>query len=254
LRVLIIALGHVGGWLKKRASRRHHVQWLDLKPKKIKEPIHVLHICFPYTAAFVKHVVDYIQKYSPTLVLIESTVPPGTTVNVWREYASRTYIPPPLPFHLCHSPIRGTSWNWWKFVKMIGPIDKDSGEAAEKYYHSLRLKTEVLRSPLETELGKLVDTSIYTLNVAFTQEIDRMCKKLGVDFKEAYEEFSKTFTIDPEYKLQRPVYWPGVIGKKCCIPNTRLLNKAYPSKFLQAILDSNKKRRQELAANPSDMP
>lgn len=197
---------------------------------------------------------EYVFKFKPELLIIESTVPLGTTYSIFRAAMRYNALGDWSLEHAVHSPIRGTGWNWWKFVKMIGPVDKPSGRIAEEYYHSIGLKTKILRSPLETELGKLIDTPLYGLNIAFTQEIYRMCKKLNVSFKEAYEEFSKTFTIDPVYKISRPVFYPGHIGKECVIPNAILLNKVYHSKFLEALLQSNRKRKRELAQNPGDMP
>jgi hypothetical protein len=40
--------------------------------------------------------------------------------------------------------------------------------------------------------------------------------------------------------------FPGVIGGHCLIPNTELLLKAYDSDFLRLILESNKKRKEEV--------
>lgn len=265
MRVLIIGMGHVGHWLKRYISGieiehdipAHDVQWLDLKPKKIKKPIQVLHIAIPYSQRFSEETIRYIKEFEPKLTLIESTVPPKTTIRIYQsimEYnALNDYMLGHI--HLAHSPIRGQNWNWQRFVKMIGPVDEKSGKAAEKYYQRLGLKTKVLKSPLETELGKLLETTIYGLHISFVQEIYRMCKKLGVDFKQAYEEFSKTFTLDPYYQIPRAVFWPGVIGKHCVIPNATLLhNFVYPSKFLEAMLESNLKRKQELQEDPKDMP
>jgi UDP-N-acetyl-D-mannosaminuronate dehydrogenase len=209
-----------------------------------------MHICYPYSARFVRDTVKYIQRFQPNLTLIEATVIPGTTFDVWRAYVNETGGQP----FLVHSPIRGTSWNWWRYVKMIGPCGQPEDSLAAQYYHSLRLKTMTLRSPLETELGKLLDTGIYGLNISFTQEIARMCEKVGADFSQAYEAFSRTFTLDPEYRIQRPVFYPGVIGKECVIPNARLLRKVYHSKFIDAMLDSNRKMLSAQKKEGSDRP
>jgi UDP-N-acetyl-D-mannosaminuronate dehydrogenase len=246
MKVLVVGLGHAGSWLKTRIAKHHDVQWLDIKPRKIRQPIDVMHVCYPYSQRFISDTVNYIKRFEPDLTLIEATVTPGTTFDVWRAYVNLTGAAPLL----CHSPIRGTSSNWWKFIKMIGPCNDAAASWAEEYYRSLRLKTMTLRSPLETELGKLLDTSIYALNIAFVQEISRICEKLHVDFSGSYEAFSKTFTLDPQYKIPRPVFYPGYIGKNCLIPNARLLRKVYRSKFIEAILESNRKRRQELSEEP----
>jgi UDP-glucose 6-dehydrogenase len=248
MNVLLIGYGHIAHWLKKHISRYHDVQWLDVKPKKIRPPTHVLEICFPYSKHFERQVFNYTVQFKPKLLIVESTVQVGTTNRIWKALSHFNALNDWIlgPIACAHSPLRGTSFNWWRFVKMIGPVNEESGRVIAKYYERMGLKTKVLRSPLETELGKILDTSIYGLNIAWTQEMWRICRKLGVDFKEAYEEFSRTFTIDPNYEIQRPIFYPGFIGKECVIPNARLLNKLYPSKFLEAMLESNRKRGKEL--------
>jgi hypothetical protein len=129
---------------------------------------------------------------------------------------------------------------------MIGPVDKESGEAAEKYYQSLRLKTLILHSPLETELGKLLENNAYSLMIAWTQEVNRICKHFQAEFNDAYLEFARTFTFDYLYTTPRPLFFPGLIEGKCLPENLKILGTCYPSPWLDVILKSNKQRIREL--------
>jgi len=47
--------------------------------------------------------------------------------------------------------------------------------------------------------------------------------------------------------FNKPLHYPGVIGGHCLIPNTELLLKVYDSEFLRLILESNEKRKKEIA-------
>ena len=50
-----------------------------------------------------------------------------------------------------------------------------------------------------------------------------------------------------EGKQARPIFHPGVIGGHCIIPNAEKLDSLYPSAFVEALLESNKKRAKELS-------
>ena len=133
------------------------------------------------------------------------------------------------------------------FVKFIGPTSEKAGELAKEHFDTIGVKSEILNSPLDTELGKLFSTTYYAINIAFHQEMDRICELFGADFKKAVTRFNETCTMDIEHKVPRPIMFPGVIGGHCLIPNINILKKDIDSKFLDAILESNEitKKRKE---------
>jgi hypothetical protein len=67
---------------------------LDVKPD-------IMHITFPEQTQtdFVSSSVQYIERFSPELVLMESTVTLGTTLAIHNKLEKKTL--------LCHSPVRG---------------------------------------------------------------------------------------------------------------------------------------------------
>ena len=236
--------GEIGGPILEliKDSKEYNVFKKDVEELEIKENIDIMHICIPYLDNFVDIVVDYIDKYKPELVIINSTVSPGTTKKIYEKTKCK----------IVHSPVRGKHPNMreglLKAVKFIGPIDKSSGDTAKEHFESLGIKCEVLRSPVETELGKLFSTTYYALCIAYHQEMERICKKFGADFDQTVTRFNETYNdvcreINP--KVVRPVLFPGIIGGHCLMPNIKILKKDIKSDFFDLIDESNEKKKRD---------
>lgn len=242
--VLVIGLGEVGNALCQviECSGKYRLFKRDVKDIKIEEEIDVVHICIPYMDNFIEIAADYIKKYSPKLVVINSTVRPGTTKAVYDKTKKS----------IVHSPVRGKHPQMKEglmlFVKFIGPVDKKSGEIAKEHFESLGIKTEIMKSPFETEIGKLFDTTYYGLCIAYHQEMERICKKFGADFGQTVTRFNETYNdgcriTNPN--VVRPVLFPGFIGGHCVMPNISILKKDTKSDFLDAIEKSNELKKKD---------
>ena len=238
--VLVIGLGEIGSPLFEIVRETYNTQGLDIKPKKIRKPIDLMHICYPYDQKFVQSTIDYIKKFEPKLTIIESTVLPFTTNKIYEQTKSP----------ICHSPVRGRQadgfkWAYLTYTKFIGPVKPEYGIVANKYYNSLGFRSCVCHSPLETEFMKILNTTYYGLMIAWFQEIHRICLKFGLKEKEIIN-FFKTNEEESNGKHPRPIFYPGVIEGHCVIPNAKLLNEIFPSAFVRAILQSNEKRKKEV--------
>jgi UDP-glucose 6-dehydrogenase len=242
-KVLIVGYGEIGKPMYQIVKGVYsECEWLDVQEKTVTANPDVLHIAFPENEhrGFVASCVKYIERFSPKLALIESTVSPGTTLEVHEKTGKKLL--------LCHSPVRGNINEGIKkgllqYTKFIGPISKEAGEKANEYYRSLDIRTHVCSSPIETELAKIFETTYRGLMMSWFQEIHRICQKFDADYNTVVEFLAST---EEEGKQVRPVFHPGVIGGHCIIPNAEKLLAAYPSPFAQALLDSNRKRAKEL--------
>ncbi|RLG89182.1 MAG: GDP-mannose dehydrogenase [Thermoprotei archaeon] len=244
--VLVLGLGEVGRAMYEiiSESNKYNTYGYDTDPSRtihkldeIPVPIDIIHICYPYRdeESFISISTNYIKRFRPRLVIIDSTVAVGTTETLYRK--TNTLI--------VHSPIRGKHpylkehIRFW--TKYIGPINNEAGKLAKEYFESLGLKVKVLSSPRETELGKLLETTYRALLIAWWQEMHRIAHYLGVNFLEAID-----IVIDTHKVLRdRPIYYPDYIGGHCLIPNAKILLKKYRSKFIEAILESNEYRKEE---------
>ena len=239
---LIVGFGEIGKSIYNvvEKSGKYKIFKKDVEELKLKEKVDVMHICIPYFENFVDIVVGYINDYKPGLTIINSTVRPGTTQKVYEKTKSL----------VVHSPVRGRhpdlEGGIYKFIKFIGPTTPEAGRLAKEHFDSIGVNSEILKSAANTEVGKLLCTTYYAVNIAFHQEMNRICSAYGADFDEAVTRFNATVTMDIEHKIPRPIMFPGFIGGHCLIPNINILKKDVKSDFLDDILKSNEKRKKEL--------
>jgi UDP-N-acetyl-D-mannosaminuronate dehydrogenase len=252
--VLVIGLGEVGQPLYEllKENTSFNVFGLDLNKEKMHEirlnesdfpsEIEVMHVCIPCSdkTKFVNTIVDYVHHFNPKLVIIDSTVELGTTLDVFRHCGNCL---------VAHSPIRGVhkSTDYMKkelkrWTKYIGGATPEAAEKSRKHFYQLGLKTKVLKSCVETELAKLFETTYRAWMIACFQEMHRISRYIGASFDDVVDFIEDTHRV----RHDRPVMFPGVIGGHCQIPNTELLLKTYDSKFLEIILESNEKRKEEI--------
>jgi UDP-N-acetyl-D-mannosaminuronate dehydrogenase len=251
--VLVVGLGEIGcalfELLKEKGS--FTVYGLDLDktkmraisqdPSRLPKKIDTLHICLPCKDQdnFVATVTSYVKKFKPKLLIINSTVPPGTTKKAQQNCKCL----------VAHSPARGVhkspahmKWEMKRWTKYVGGANAKAAEAACKHFEKMGLKVKTLKSCAETELAKLFETTYRAWMIACFQEMHRIARAFGADFDDVVDFLEDTHRV----RLDRPIMFPGFIGGHCLIPNTELLLQSYDSEFLRLILESNQKRREEL--------
>ena len=253
-KVLVVGLGDVGRPLFEllKECGRFEVYGLDVDEDKMRavgqsvsalpEEVDVMHVCIPCgdRIRFVEIVAGYTDKFKPKLLIVNSTVPPGTTMDVYRR------CPKCL---VAHSPVRGVhrsldymKWELKRWTKYIGGVNAEAGEVARKHFEKAGFKTKVLKGCAETELAKLFETTYRAWMIACFQEMHRISRHFGADFDEVVDMLEDIHRV----RFNKPLHYPGVIGGHCLIPNTELLLKSYDSEFLRLILKSNEKRKIEI--------
>ncbi len=252
--VLIIGLGEIGNTLftlfneKKGTFVAYGLDLDDAKMKDLNQnlsnipsKINVMQVCLPCGSQdkFTEIAAKYVKQYKPDLVIINSTVPPGTTIKVAKK----------CDCQVAHSPARGVHksaehmvWEMKRWPKYVGGATPEAAEAAKTHFELLGLKVKILKSCRETELAKLFETTYRAWMIACFQEMHRISSFFDADFDETVDFLEDTHRL----RFDRPIMFPGVIGGHCLIPNTQLLLKAYDSEFLRLILASNEKRKEEI--------
>ena len=251
---MVLGLGEIGTALfsvLKDEEGSFHVYGLDLEKSKMqalnqeeaKLParIDTMHVCLPCKEpdAFVDTVCSYAERFNPNLVIINSTVPPGTTMKV--QQRCRCLV--------AHSPVRGVhknpehmKWEIRRWRKYVGGANSKATEAARKHFEKAHLRVKALKSCNETELAKLFETTYRAWMVACFQEMHRITRNIGADFDDVVDFLEDTHRI----RLDRPLMYPGFIGGHCLMPNIELLMQSYDSEFLRLVIKSNEKRRIEI--------
>ncbi len=250
--VLIVGLGEVGGALFElfKEHQDFSVYGFDTDQQKmhrivgqaeVPNKVDVLHICYPCVEQekFVQTTLEYMKKFKPGLTIVESTVPPGTTGQVYELSKSSVVHSPVRGMHKSQETMKKDIQFWCKYV---GGTPKEAADAAREHFEKLGLKVKVLRGPVETELAKLFETTYRAWMIACFQEMHRISRRFKADFNETVDMIEDVHRV----RFNKPIHYPDVIGGHCLIPNTELLLESYDSEFLRLILESNEKRKVEI--------
>jgi UDP-N-acetyl-D-mannosaminuronate dehydrogenase len=250
-KTLVVGLGEVGRAIFDllKESRKFEVYGLDLDKTKMKDieqtaipnKIAVMHICLPCKdqSKFVDIVAGYAIRFNPALIIINSTVPPGTTMSINDRCDC---LVADSPFRGVHENPEHMKWELKRWTKCVGGATVEAGEAAAKHFEKFGLRTKILKSCRETELAKLFETTYRAWMVTCYQEMHRITRHFGAKFEDVVYFLADTHRV----RLDRPVMFPDVIGRHCVIPNVELILEKYDSKLLRLILESNEKRKEEM--------
>lgn len=241
----VIGLGEIGSAIARLCRRRHTVYGRTRHMDELKgKTVEILHLCYPYTDSFVATAVRNIRELNPKLVINNSSVKPGTTEAIY----NKTRIP------AVHSPVMGKHPKIYNYLfevdKIIGPIDGTSYRMAKRHFEELGLTTARFRSPLTSELAKLLDTTYYGWNIIFEKHVHRICRQLGADFHDVYTRLNRIYNRGYERTLphvRRPIlkHMPGMIGGHCVIPNATILHDWLGDELTAFLFKQNEKAAKE---------
>jgi nucleotide sugar dehydrogenase len=164
----------------------------------------------PDWQAFDGAVADVARGVQPgTTVVIETTVPVGTT---------RNRVAPQMPdgVHVAFSPERVSSGRVLHdlavYPKLVGGVDADSEARAVELYRSFITEAEVrpMGGAEAAELTKLAETTYRDLNIGFANELARYADGLGLDVQQVIDAANS----QPYSHIHRP----GVAVGGHCIP------------------------------------
>ena len=179
------------------------------------------------------------------VVVIRSTVLPGTTENVLKpiledESAGKDFGICVNPEFMREGQAIYDFYNPARIV--IGANDKKSGDLAERIY--LCINAPVARVDIRTaEIIKYVDNTFHGMKVSFANEVGSVCKKLGIDGREVM----KIFCMDRKLNLSEYYFIPGFAFGGSCIPKDlrALLHKTkeleIETPLVGSIMDSNQR-------------
>jgi UDP-N-acetyl-D-mannosaminuronate dehydrogenase len=244
--IVVIGLGEVGGpiyeILKKAFPEVYgydsNLEICIDRLESIPRSVEVVHIAYPFRKLdeFVKSVVDYADDLEAKMVIIHSTVAPGTT----RLIQSRTSA------QIAYSPVRGRHPNLKEHLKFwtkwVSAVDGKALESAKDHLEHAGFRVRVAPDPESLELAKLWETVYRAAMIACWQEVHRIARMFKADIGVVAEFVSEVH----EVLRDRPVYYPDFIGGHCLIPNTRILHEITGSDLLEFILQSNEKRAEEM--------
>lgn len=230
--VLVVGLGEVGGPLLEILSEAHHAVGRDIDDRPV-SGVRILHLCFPYSADFVSAASRYVRLYEPAVVVVNSTVVPGTT----RAIEERTGA------FAVYSPVRGKHTRMTaelrRYRKFLAGTSVPAVALVEDHFTAAGMTTQRMSAPEALELAKLLETTYFGVLVAWAQEMDRFAEAVGADYWETAGFFEEIDFFPPVG------FQPGYIGGHCVMPNLGLLEQLRPSPFIDAMRRSNSLRERE---------
>lgn len=139
-----------------------------------------------YIKNSVRQIADHLKPDS--LVILESTVEPGTTRNIIQPSLEKTSGLSPNTFHLAFSPERidptNKKWNLTTTPKIVAGMTTAATKRAVNFYSKF-IETVIECSTIEVaESAKLLENTFRFINISFINEFSVFCNKLGIDVSE----------------------------------------------------------------------
>jgi UDP-N-acetyl-D-mannosaminuronic acid dehydrogenase len=173
--------------------------------------------------AATESVVPYVRPGN--LVVLESTVPPLTTVDVVKPILEKSGYRVGPELLLAHCPERILPGNIMAEAvfnaRVIGGVDAASTRrAAELFEHFVKGRL-LLTNDRTAEFVKLIENSYRDVNVAFANQVALLCDRLEIDVHEAIELANHHPRVD--------ILAPGIgVGGHCIPIDPKFLVHAFP--------------------------
>lgn len=187
-----------------------------------------------YVVAAVKDVLKVAPKGAT--IVVESTVSPGTMEKFVRPAVEEAGFVIGEDVHLVHAPERIIPGNMvYELLhnnRTIGADEKEIGEKVKKLYSSF-CQGEIVVTDIKTaEMTKVVENTFRAVNIAFANELARICRHDNMDVY----EIIKICNMHPRVNILQP--GPGV-GGHCIYVDPWFLVGDYPS--LAKVIDESMK-------------
>ena len=187
-----------------------------------------------YVVAAVKSVLEVAPKGA--IIVVESTVSPGTMERFVRPAVEETGFLIGEDIHLVHAPERIIPGNMvYELLhnnRTIGADEKAVGEKIKEVYSSF-CQGEIVVTDIKTaEMTKVVENTFRAVNIAFANELARICRHDDMDVY----EIIRICNMHPRVNILQP--GPGV-GGHCISVDPWFLVGDYPS--LAKVIDESMK-------------
>jgi UDP-N-acetyl-D-mannosaminuronic acid dehydrogenase len=176
-----------------------------------------------YVISATESIVPYLRPGN--LVVLESTSPPRTTIDLVAPILERSGLKAGIDFHLAYSPERVLPGKILQELienaRVIGGVDRSSAEAGRDLYALFVRGQIILTDATSAEMVKLMENTYRDVNIAIANEFSRLADRFGVDVWEAIE----IANLHPRVNILKP--GPGV-GGHCISVDPWFLVEAAP--------------------------
>lgn len=176
-----------------------------------------------YVEAAVKEVLNVCEKGAT--IVIESTVSPGTVDRYIRPLVKQSGLQAGEDIHIVHAPERIIPGNMVYELKhnsrTIGADERPVGEKVKKLYETFCQGEIVITDIRTAEMTKVVENTFRDINIAYANELAKICQSDGMDVYEIIKIANK----HPRVNILSP--GPGV-GGHCISVDPWFLVGDYP--------------------------
>ena len=176
-----------------------------------------------FVIAAAQSIIPHLKKGN--LVILESTSPPRTTVDVVAPILEKNGLKAGVDFHLAYSPERVLPGQILRELienaRVIGGIDPASAQAGRELYSTFVTGEIILTDATTAEMVKLMENTYRDINIAAANEFARLADHFQVDIWEAIALANR----HPRVKVLNP--GPGV-GGHCISVDPWFLVEAAP--------------------------
>lgn len=176
-----------------------------------------------YVIGAVKSVLDVCEKNS--IIVVESTISPGTIDKYVRPLLTERGLTAGQDIHLAHAPERIIPGNMVHELlhnsRTIGADSREIGEKVKAVYQSFCQSEIVLTGIRTAEMTKVVENTYRDINIAFANELLKICRSSDLDVNEIIRIANK----HPRVNILTP--GPGV-GGHCISVDPWFLVGDYP--------------------------
>ena len=208
--------------IKKSVDSKHYLPTTD---QSVISESELILICVP-TPLSKDHKPDLVALISATttvgkylkagtLVIVESTIEPGTCRNILLPILLKESGLKLGEFEIAYSPERidptNTKWGITNTPKLVAGLTDNAAKRAEEFYGKF-IESIIICSSLEiAETAKLLENSFRLVNISFINELAIFCQKIGIDITEVISAAAtKPYGFMP--------FFPGVGVGGHCIP------------------------------------
>jgi len=171
------------------------------------------------------------------LVIIESTIPPGTTRNLARSLEKISGLMCGREFWLAHCPERiapgRALQEFIESARVVGGYNRESSDVAAELFKA-SIKGDVLvTDSTSAEVTKLAENTFRDVNIAFANELALLCEQMGADVRDVI----KLANTHPRVNIHQPGC--GVGGP--CLPKDPHFLLSGARKGVGTIIKSSRK-------------
>lgn len=153
-------------------------------------------------------IVPYLREGN--LVVLESTSPPRTTVDLVAPILEKSGLKAGVDFYLAYSPERVLPGQILRELienaRVVGGITPESAQAGYELYTAFVQGKIIQTNATTAEMVKLMENTYRDVNIAIANEFSRLADRFGVDVWEAIS----LANLHPRVEILRP--GPGVGG------------------------------------------